>query len=357
MSFMALIGFSELGWPGLTVIFAVCLAFSAFFSGTETGYMSVSRVRLKFTGADESPRGRRLLEQLKQIEDPILTCLVGTNLFNVMASAVATWVLTERFGEDGQWLAVALVSTLVIIIGEILPKVLYREHPETLTLASVPAIGAAMLLFAPVRLLLRGYTRIWSRLTGGGGEDIGEGFDRLSLTALLLSNTVPQQGDRRFAQAVDRFMELAGMNLAGILQPLDRLVTVGQEDTVAGCLATAARSGFSRLPITREDGRQLQGYVLVRDLLFLSRDRHERPVPRRLWRSFLQVDVRMSPFELFEEMRHNGKQMAVVVEPGGSPLGLITLEDLIESVIGSVRDEFDHRPAAGAHSRGQGVQV
>ena len=81
-------------------------------------------------------------------------------------------------------------------------------------------------------------------------------------------------------------------------------------------------------------------------------------MPRRLWRRFLLVDVRMSPFELFEEMRHNGKQMAVVVEPGGSPLGLVTLEDLIESVIGSVHDEFD-RPAdhGGAGARDQGVSV
>ena len=103
----------------------------------------------------------------------------------------------------------------------------------------------------------------------------------------------------------------------------------------------AAESGFSRLPITGDDNRDLQGYVLIRDLLFLSRDDHERPVPRKLWRSFLLVDVRMSPFELFEELRQQEQQVAVVVDPGGSPLGLITLEDLIESVIGSVNDEFD----------------
>lgn len=348
----------DLGWPGLTAIFAVCLAFSAFFSGTETGYMSVSRVRLRFSGEDESPRGKQLLEQLRQIEDPILTCLVGTNLFNVMASAVATWVLTERFGEDGQWLAVALVSTLVIIIGEILPKVLYREHPEVLTLSSVPAIGVAMVAFAPVRFLLRAFTRLLRLVGGGGGDEALEGLDRLSLTALLLSNTVPVQGDRRFAQAVDRFMEVAGMNLGTILRPLNRLETVRPEDTVAECLARAARSGFSRLPITREDGRRLQGYVLVRDLLFLSRQQHDRPVPRRLWRGFLTVDVRMSPFELFEEMRHFGQQMAVVVAPGGSPLGLVTLEDLIESVIGSVNDEFDNPIGDGQRNAlGRGVQV
>lgn len=346
MNFLALTGVSALGWPALTMIFAVCLLLSAFFSGTETGYMSVSRVRLRHSGLDRSSRGQRLLRQLKNIEDPILTCLVGTNLFNVMASALATMVLTEQFGPEGQWLAVLLVSSLVIVIGEILPKVIYREFPEVMTLFSVPIIAVAMVLLLPVRLLLGLYTKIWHHLVPDPEAGSGEGYDRRNLAALLLSNSVPIAGDRRFAQAVDRFMKVANLNLGPIMHPLDRLTKVGPESTVEACLETAARSGFSRLPITREDGQQLQGYVLVRDLLFLSREEHSRPVPRNLWRSFLVVDVRMSPYELFEEMRHQGQQMAVVVEPGGSPLGLVTLEDLIESVIGSVNDEFD-QPESG----------
>jgi CBS domain containing-hemolysin-like protein len=125
------------------------------------------------------------------------------------------------------------------------------------------------------------------------------------------------------------------------MKPVEELVRIGPESTVGECLEVAARSGYSRLPLTREDGRQLQAYVLVRDLLFLPREFHDRTVPRRLWRSFLQVDVRMSPYEIFEEMRGQRRQLAVVVDPGGNPLGMITLEDLIETVTGSIRDEFD----------------
>jgi len=340
MSFFALVGTIALDWPVILIIVVVCLALSAFFSGTETGYMSVSRVRLRHSGLAATARGQRLLEQLKQIEDPILTCLVGTNLFNVMVSAVATMALTERFGQDGQWLAVVVVSTLVIVFGEILPKVIYREFPEVMTLASVPGIRVAMVLLTPVRGFLRAYTDVWHRLVpinAGAGEEL----DRRNLAALLLSNSVPVQGDHRFASAVDRFMELAILTLGPIMRPLDQLVTVRPEATVGACLEVAAESGFSRLPIAREDGGQLLGYVLIRDLLFLSREEHSRMVPRKLWRSYLLVDVRMSPYELFEEFRHQGMQLAVVVDPGGSPLGIITLEDLIESVIGSVMDEFD----------------
>jgi CBS domain containing-hemolysin-like protein len=134
---------------------------------------------------------------------------------------------------------------------------------------------------------------------------------------------------------------LAGHPLTEIMRPLDHVVGVGPDTTVAECLQVAARSGFSRLPITREDGRRVQAYLLVRDLLFLPREDHDCRVPRKLWRTFLLVDERMSPYELFEEMRGQRRQVAFVVDANGNPRGLVTLEDLIEKVMGSIRDEFD----------------
>jgi CBS domain containing-hemolysin-like protein len=338
-----------MAWEITAVVSLVSLAFSAFFSGAETGYMSVSRVRLQRIMPTDRERAGLLSRQLRDIEQPILTCLIGTNLFNVLFSAVATVALTARFGTQGQGIAMAAVSVLVILFGEILPKVLFREFPEPLTLAAARGVAVAMTLTAPVRWVLRQYTRLWKRLLPAGvGEDP---LDRRRLAALLLTNTVPRPNDNRFATALNRYLQLAGHSLAESMKPVEELVRVGPDSTVGECLAVAARSGYSRLPLAREDGRHLQAYVLVRDLLFLPREFHDRTVPRRLWRSFLQVDARMSPYEIFEEMRGQRRQLAVVVDPGGNPLGMITLEDLIETVTGSIRDEFDaaeKRPAQPA---------
>ncbi len=331
----------SLDWPVVLIVVVVSLMMSAFFSGTETGYMSVSNVRLRSSGKASTKRGQLLQEQLKQIEEPILTCLVGTNLFNVLVSALVTMVLTERFGSDSQWMAVVLVSAMVIVFGEIVPKVIYREFPEAMTMVSAPGIRVAMIILTPVRVVLRAYSNFWQKLVPTDETGSATGLDRRNLAALLLSNSVPSPGDQRFADTLDRFMDVTGLTLGPIMRPLNQLMTVNEDATVGQCLNLASESGFSRLPIAAEDGHGVQGYVLIRDLLFLSREEHQRGVPRKLWRSFLLVDVRMSPFELFEEMRHQEQQVAVVVDPGGNPLGLITLEDLIESVIGSVYDEFD----------------
>jgi len=238
------------------------------------------------------------------------------------------------------------VSVLVILLGEIVPKVLYREYPERLMLASAPAVNAFMVLVWPVRWLLRGYRRLWSRWLGSGADG-GSGLDRRSLAALLLTNTMPSSDDRRFATVLHQYLKLAQQPLTGIMRPLPEVQSVLPGTTVGECLATAARSGFSRLPISADEDRQMLAYVLVRDLLFLPRDEHDAPVPRRLWRTILLVDARMSPYELFEEMRSQSRQLAAVTDARGNPQGMITLEDLIEAVMGSIYDEFD-AVAAGA---------
>ena len=333
-------GLIGLGPGGLFSLGAFCLFMSAFFSGCETGYMSVSRVRLRNIPQAESAPVRRLMRQLRRIEDPILTCLIGTNLFNVFFTALVTAVLTDRYGVRGEWLALGVVSVLVILLGEILPKVLFLEFPERLTMVASPAIAVAMALLAPVRWLLRAYTGLWRTILPAADQS-RSGMTRRSLAALMLTNTVPSEGDQRFAETVDRFLELEGHPLSNIMRPLDRLVTVETDATIAECLSVAAKLGFSRFPVMREDGKAVQGYVLVRDLLFLPLEDHQLILPRRFIRPFLLVDERMSPYELFEELRSQGRQLAVVVDGSGNPLGMITLEDLIETVIGSIQDEFD----------------
>ncbi len=323
------------------VIGAVCLGVAGFFSGTETGVMSVSRARVRrMLRAGHAGRSGRLLEKmLDSVEDTILSCLIGTNLFNVVFSALVTMAVTVRLGPEREWLAVVMVSVLVILFSEILPKVMYREFPERLMLASAMPLATAKFLLWPVRKLLGLYSAAWRGVLGAGHQD--GGFDRRSLAALLLSYTVPGGHEERFTRLVDRFLKLAGRNLTDMAKPLDELVTVTPRTTVGACLEMAARSGFSRLPVFGSGPEGPLGYVLVRDLLFLPPEDHAHPVPRPLWRDILLVDARMSPYELFEELRTQQDQLAMVTDPDGHARGMITLEDLIETVVGSINDEFD----------------
>jgi CBS domain containing-hemolysin-like protein len=239
---------------------------------------------------------------------------------------------------------VAVVSVVTLVFGEILPKIIYREYPERLTLASMPVFTVVMAVLWPVRWVLRGYRDLWQRLLPSSGGPRRR-LDRGSLAALMLAHVPQSNQERGFGRILERFLQLAHRPLTALMRPLDTVVAVGPEDTVAECLAVAARSGLSRLPVTREDGQVLQAYVTARDLLFLPAELGDQAVPRRLWRPFVLVDARMTPYEVFEELRAQGNQMAAVCDPAGNPLGLITLEDLIETVLGSIHDEFDPQAA------------
>lgn len=339
---------SPLAVAGLLV---VGLLLSAFFSGSETGYMSVDRVRLRHQKHDRSAAGRGLVRQLRSIEDPILTCLIGTNLSNVIVSAVITLQLTERYGAGAEWLAVPVAGILVILFGEIIPKVLYREFAEPLTLLSSRPIALFMFVLAPVRWVLKGYSWLLRRVLPGQADDSAGGLDRRRVAALLLGHAGPEtERDERFAVVLRRFLALATQPLWSVMRPIEQVVSVTGEATVGDCLALAAASGYSRLPVARRPGGDLTGYVLVRDLLFRPLSEHSLPVPGNLVRRLLLVDGRLSPYGLFEEMRSRETQLAVVVDPAGNPRGMITLEDLIETVFGSLRDEFDPEELEDAES-------
>lgn len=325
---------------GTIAVAVASLGLTSLFSGAETGFMSASRVRLWRQTNPGAARVKRLLTQLRRVEDPILTCLIGTNLTNVTFTAVVTSALTQRFAGHGEWLSVLVSSVVIITLGEIVPKVLFREFPERYTLWALPAVSVAAVILTPVRWALLLYMKLWERVLPADDETRHH-LDRRGLAALLLANTDGNAGEQRFTETLNRFLQLAGRPLRGIMQPLGDLVHVTPETTVGECLQVAARSGFSRLPIAMGDSQGVQAYVLVRDLIFLPRDRHGEAVPRSLWRSFLLVDERVSPYEIFEEMRSQGGQVAIIVDPVGNPLGLLTLEDLIETVVGSVKDEFD----------------
>lgn len=330
-----------IGWGPDLVVLVLLLALlgSAFFSGCETGLLTASRVRLARRERDGDGRVRGLERLLARLDDAVLTCLVGTNLSNVAASAVATALLSAALGPTGEGLAVLLASLVLVVFGEILPKILYREYPEALSLASVNGLRAFQWVIWPVRWALGGYAALLGRLMSADGDAAAE-LDRVGLAAWL-SRSEAVAGEGQFRRAMVRFLQLSKRRVADLMRPLDAVVTVPADVTLADALAAATRSGFSRLPVrgTHDD---LDGYLLVRDLLLAEgRVDLDRPVPRKLVRPLLLVDGALSPYELFEELHARSRQLAAVVDREGRALGIVTLEDLIEKVTGAIADEFD----------------
>jgi CBS domain containing-hemolysin-like protein len=332
-----------LSWEAVVPIVCVCLAASAFFSGVETGLMSVSRIRLhSLRRAGGEVRSPVLEALLDKIDDPILTTLIGTNLFNVFGSAVLAAALGARFGSRGEVAAVAVGSVLIITFGEILPKVLYREYPERLTLRSLPVLRAAMTLLAPVRVALMAWSRLLSRLTPLPPGEENDARLRRDALASLLSVHPRAAGDAGFAEVIARCLDLSNLNLTVIMTPWQQASVLPRGTSAVDCRAAASASGFSRLPVHDAADRTVVGWLLARDLVITDLDwTAGEGIPDSLLRTCPYVDQAVSPWALFEEMRWQRQQMAIVVDATGNMVGLVTLEDLLEILVGSIEDEFD----------------
>lgn len=334
----------------VVAVLAVCLTASAFFSGAETGLMSISRIRLRtLLRREPHPRAGALRRLLARIEDPVLSCLIGTNLANVGFSAVLTAALTARYGNRGEFAAAAIATVLVVVFGEIMPKTIYREYPERLSLASVRPLRAAMLVLAPVRWVLLAYSSLLDRLLPGRGRRAeGAVIGREAMHHLMSAHPAAAQ-DGRFTELLARCLALSDTNLDTVMTPWAKVDSLPRAADPATCRRLAAASGYSRLPVLGDDPREVQGWVLVRDLLLSATMRQDwQRIPDTLLRTCPRVDRDVSPWGLFEEMRWQRQQMAVVVDADGNPLGLVTLEDLLEVLIGSIEDEFDDDAAPAA---------
>lgn len=327
------------------VTLIICgVVMSAFFSGAETALVSVNWIRLEHW-LEKKRRGARALERF--VGDPqrfLGTTLVGTNLAVVMTSSLFSWLLA-RVLTDWSPGVVGIASTAsmtvtLLIFGEIIPKVLGRRHSDIVSLKVVQILRVSYWLLSPVIWLVTGIAGLILRVFG-----IGTRRWRRRLTKDQLRLLLTREGER--AGAVDReetrlisgIFEFALTSVGEIMVPRTDIIGLAPGATVGEAVALVRGHGFSRLPVVSEDRERIEGMVHSRDLLGLP---HDRPVDD-LVRPLPHVPESKTCDELFKELQARRQHMAVVVDEHGCLAGIVTLEDLLEELVGEIEDEYDTR--------------
>jgi putative hemolysin len=330
----------------LTFVILIVLGFvlAAFFSGSETALISINWIRLEYW-LEKGRSGARVLEHFVSDPNRILgTTLVGTNIAIVMTSSLVSWGLARRLttwppGAVGL-LSTASVTIALLIFGEIIPKVVGRRHTDTIALEVIQPLRVFYWIFSPVIWVVTGAASSILRPLG-----ISTRRWRRRLTKDQLRLLLTSEGER--AGAVDReetklisgIFEFALTTVEEVMVPRTDIVGVSQDSTVGDAVALVRAHGFSRLPVLSADRESIIGMVHSRDLLGLPHARGladlTRPLPR--------VPETKTCDELFRELQARGQHMAVVVDEHGSLAGIVTLEDLIEELVGEIEDEYDVR--------------
>ncbi len=323
------------------VVLIVLLLLSAFFSSSETALTTVSKIKLK-TLADEGNKSASKV--LKVTENPgklLSTILIGNNIVNISASALATTFTTEVFGSKWIGISTGLLTIFVLIFGEVTPKTMATQYAIKMSMIFVYPISFLMVILTPAIWLLDLITGIIFkilRIDTSAKDTMTESELRAVVNVshedgviepeekFMISNVV-DFGD---ALSKDIMIPRADIVCANIDSTYDELVKLFREET------------FSRIPIYEESKDDIIGLLYLKDLFFYSQTHDMSNFDlRSILRQPIFVYEYQKTSQIFADMKTSSVTMAVVLDEYGATAGIITMEDLIEEIVGEIRDEYD----------------
>jgi putative hemolysin len=324
----------------LAVLVVVLLAFSAFFSGSETAFFSLSR----FSVAEFERGGARRRSIATLLGEPrmlLVTILFGNLLVNIASTSAATALAIALFGERGIGIAVLLMTFLIIVFGEVTPKSLAMRNPVAFAVAGAPVLRLLFVVFTPVRFVLdriAAYAVEKSRRIFGDTSD--EYGARELATAVELGH---REGlfDRFETELLTNLFLFVETVVREIMTPRLDVFSLDVETPLNEAIVEVRERGFSRVPLYKGQSDRIVGVLLAKDLLRYSRE--ERVPLCDIMRPPSFVPDGKPIRDLFGELIAAHQHIVVVVDEFGSFAGIVTLEDILEEIFGQIRDRREPR--------------
>ncbi len=319
-------------------IMLTCLGLEAFFSGSEIGIVSADRAKLLHQ-AEQGSRGARLaLDMLQKPEWLLSTTLVGTNFAIVTNTTVATILVVDLFGAHLSWLAAVIVAPLTWVFGEIVAKSAFQQHADVLTPKVIGLIKIASYVFYPILAAFAFLTRALARSTG---KDHTNPFTiREEIATLMQMQTMDGDIEPEEQTMIRRVFEFGDTSVAKVLVPLIDVIGVADTATCGEAAQVAATHAHRRLTVYQDRVDNVMGVLDSLDLLGI--DAAKPITPYISTARFVPASQNVE--ELLVTLREAALQIAVVVDEYGGAEGLVTIEDLLEEVVGEIADEHDVVP-------------
>lgn len=332
-------------WPIVEIIvLVVCLAFSGFFSGTETALTALSdrRTRQIIDEGDRfSPVLRAWLDRPTRI---ITTLLVGNNVVNILGSVLAARIAHHFLDSYADAAAVGLMTLVVLVFGEVTPKTFAKHNPEKLAVPAMYVVRFFEYTFLPLAVVLAGIGGALVRMLGGkDGSDtpsVTEGDIEYMIELGAKEGVFEEETKGDLLHSAIEFGEVIAKE---IMVPRTQVHFLQLDDSFDDAMARVVEWGHSRIPVYGETIDQVQGVLYAKDLLKVAaRDPAKDPELRHLIRrNLLLVPETQKIAETLRVMRRRRQHLGIVLDEHGGTAGLITIEDILEELVGEIRDEYD----------------
>ena len=334
------------------VVLVILLALSAFFSSAETALTTVNRLRVRALVDDGDERAIVLAKVIDAPGKLLSAILIGNNIVNISASSIATVLATKFFGSAGAGIATGLMTLLVLIFGEVTPKTMASLKAEKVALSYAKIIYAIMFVFTPLIFILDLLSGGILRLFGVDPNKRDDSVTEEDLRTIVEAGHEDGVLETEEHKMINNVFDFGDHQAKDIMVPRVDMCFLKLDATYEDFIEIYKEEKFTRIPVYEETRDNVIGILNVKDLLLYNPQEQEFHVKDFLREAYYTYEFKNTS-ELMMEMRKNSISIAIVLDEYGATAGLVTLEDLLEEIVGDIRDEFDEAEAEEVQQLGE----
>lgn len=322
------------------VIIVFCIIMSAYFSATETAYSTFNRIRMKNLAEKGNKKAAKVLKLSDNYDTLLSTILIGNNIVNILASSLATILFVDllKGGSFAEWSSAISTATLTVIIltfGEISPKTVAKKKPEWFALFSAPLINVLMYVLRPLTFIFQQLQNLLGKIFK---SDDDKGMTEEELISIIEEAEEEGDFDKEESTLIKSAIEFADLEVSDIFTPRIDITATSKDATNEEIGKLFTESGYSRLPVYEDDLDNIIGILYYKDFFtteFSSIEEIMKPV--------IYVAKTQKINDLLKELQNKQLHLAVVMDEFGSTAGIVTLEDVLEEIVGEIWDEHDEK--------------
>ncbi len=321
------------------IVIIILVILSAFFSGTETAYTSANKIKLKSMEAAGKKRAGKVLKQIDNYERLLSTLLIGNNVVNITMSSLSVLLFVELL--NGKYdlattLSTIVITVIVLIFGEITPKCIAKELPEKVAMAVSPIVTGLSIILYPINMIFAGWKWLLKKIFRlENNSSITE--DEL----ITMVEEAENEGglDEHESKLIRSAIEFEDLDVGDIMVPRIKVISTEDDATMEEIYLKFRENGFSRMPVYHDTIDSIIGIIHEKDFFALYHD--NRNDIRSIVQNSVCLSINMKISAALRQMQRDKVHMAVVVDEFGGTAGIITMEDILEELVGEIWDEHD----------------
>ncbi|MDO8726241.1 MAG: hemolysin family protein [Candidatus Methanoperedens sp.] len=323
------------------ILILVLIVFSAFFSLSEAALLSVGKIRIRHIAELGNNNAKNVVRLLENPERFLAAILIGNNFVNISASVLATDAALKSFGNSGIAIATGVMTLFILVFGEVLPKTLASRNPENIAMLVANPITIVINILRPIVWFLTTIVNSMILLFGGKGRVKHPFVTEEMINMMLKVGEKEGTIEKHEREIISNVFDFTDEKAHGVMTKRENIVCIEEAETLETALKLINESGHSRIPVYRKEFDNMIGMIYAKDLLKFRDNELGRTRVREILRPVLIVKAGRGISSVMKELQHKKMAISIVIDNNLKVIGLVSIEDILEELVGEIFDEYD----------------